>query len=251
MPQSIWHNRSCATTILGGQSRQNIKNGTLIGVLRPLSLLIALQTGFAAPLPTCGYEDRSAALAAYDDWPYTLLDTLYKLPQNYAPEDLVSLPTAGVGEDYMLVRNLVVNDLRELLTAAEAAGIRLEVASAYRSYGYQAETFDYWVAQDGLEAALKTSARPGHSEHQLGTALDFRGADGPYAWELPDWRETPEGAWMADNAWRFGSVMSYPEGKKDVTCYSYEPWHYRYLGRDAAEAVQASGLTLREWLWLR
>ena len=45
--------------------------------------------------------------------------------------------------------------------------------------------------------------------------------------------------------------MSYPEGKKDVTCYSYEPWHYRYLGRDAAAAMQASGLTLREWLWLR
>lgn len=207
--------------------------------------------GVAAPLPACGYEDRLASRVTYDDWPYTLLDALYKLPQSYAPDDLVSLLNAGVGEDYMLVRNLVVDDLRELLTAAEAAGIRLEVVSAYRSYGYQAQTFDYWVAQDGLEAALKTSARPGHSEHQLGTALDFRSADGPYAWEVTDWRETPEGAWMADNAWRFGFVMSYPKGREEITCYSYEPWHYRYVGRDAAAAVQASGLTLREWLWLR
>lgn len=226
-------------------------NGTVTGVLQALLLLFAFQTGVAAPLPACVYEDRLASRATYDDWPYTLLDTLHKLPQSYAPDDLVSLLNASVGEAYMLVRNLVVNDLKKMLTAAEAAGIRLGVASAYRSYGYQAQTFDYWVAQDGLEAALKTSARPGHSEHQLGTALDFRSADGPYAWEITDWSETPEGAWMADNAWRFGFVMSYPKGREGVTCYSYEPWHYRYVGRDTAAAVRASGRTLREWLWSR
>lgn len=223
----------------------------MTGVLRPLSLLIALQAGFAAPPPACGFEDRPAALVDYDDWPYTLLDTLYKLPQGYAPDDLVSLPSARGGEDHMIVRDLVVDDPEAMLRAAETAGVKLAVASAYRSYSYQAQTFDYWVAQDGLEAALKTSARPGHSEHQLGTSLDFRSAGGPYAWEVTDWLETPEGAWMADNAWRFGFVMSYPAGQEAVTCYSYEPWHYRYVGRDAAAAVQASGLTLREWLWPR
>ena len=107
------------------------------------------------------------------------------------------------------------------------------------------------AAFNGPEAALKTSARPGHSEHQLGTALDFRSADGPPAWELPDWQKTSEGAWLAENGPRFGFVMSYPAGQEAVTCYSYEPWHYRYVGRDAAAELVESGLTLREWLWTR
>lgn len=205
----------------------------------------------AAPLPQCGYEDRAAALNGYADWPHTLLDTLYKLPESYAPEDLVPVSDAGVGTDTMYVRGVVMPDLQALLAEAEAAEVRLEVQSAYRSYSYQETTFAYWVAQDGLEAALKTSARPGHSEHQLGTALDFRSAGGDPAWELADWRETPEGAWLAENAARFGFVMSYPKGKEAVTCYSYEPWHYRYVGRGVAAEVEASGLTLREWLWQR
>ncbi len=213
--------------------------------------LLTVLPAVAAPLPVCGYEDRPATLAGYDDWPHTLLDTLYRLPENYAPEDLVPVVDAGVGTGDMRVRGVVMPDLQALLTEAEAAEVRLEVQSAYRSYEYQVQTFAYWVAQDGLEAALKTSARPGHSEHQLGTALDFRSADGPAAWELTDWHETPEGAWLAENATRFGFVMSYPKGEEAVTCYSYEPWHYRYVGREVAAEVEASGLTLREWLWRR
>lgn len=218
-------------------------------MVHTLFLLLVLGGASAAPLPACTYEDRPAALTGYGDWPYTLLDTLYRLPESYAPGDLVPVSDAGVGTDVMLIRSLVMPDLQALLAEAEAAGIGLEVQSAYRSHSYQITTFDYWVAQDGLQSALKTSARPGHSEHQLGTALDFRSADGPPAWELADWRDTLEGAWLAENASRFGFVMSYPEGKEDVTCYSYEPWHYRYVGREVAAEVQKSGLTLREWLW--
>ena len=210
---------------------------------------MTLPTALAAPLPACGYEDRPAALTALESWPYTLLDTLYKLPESYVPEDLIPVSDAGVGTDDMPIRGVVMPDLQALLAAADAAGVGLEVQSAYRSYSYQTQTFNYWVERDGLEAALKTSARPGHSEHQLGTALDFRSADGPAAWDLPDWGATPEGAWLAENAARFGFVMSYPAGQEAVTCYSYEPWHYRYVGREVAAEIRASGLTLREWLW--
>jgi D-alanyl-D-alanine carboxypeptidase len=216
-------------------------------MLRSLLLLLALPGALAAPLPACTYEDRPAALTDYSDWPYTLLDTIYALPESYAPGDLVPVTEAGVGADTMKVRSMVMPDLRALLRAAEAAGVRLEVQSAYRSYSYQEMTFTGWVAQDGLGAALKTSARPGHSEHQLGTALDFRSADGPPAWELADWRETPEGAWLADNALRFGFVMSYPEGKEAVTCYSYEPWQPTAIRQQRrSRRGQASGLSLRE-----
>lgn len=216
-----------------------------------LSALFSLPVLAASPLPLCAYEDRPAARTGYDAWPYTLLDTLYALPEGYTPPDLVPLAEAGVGTPEMRIRAVVFEDLRALLGAAAAAGVALEVQSAYRSYSYQQTVFAGWVAQDGLGAALKTSARPGHSEHQLGTALDFRSADGPPAWDLADWRKTPEGAWLADNAAHFGFVMSYPAGKEAVTCYSYEPWHYRYVGRGAAAEVVGSGLTLREWLWER
>lgn len=205
----------------------------------------------AAPelLPPCRYRDIQTPRQALSDWPYTVLDTNLELSRRYAPTDLIPVTEAGVGSDAMLVRSVVMSDLRALLEAAGAEGIGLEIQSAYRSYSYQVSTFDYWVAEDGLRAALATSARPGHSEHQLGTALDFRSADGPAAWDLDDWRATPEGAWLAQNAARFGFVMSYPEGKKGVTCYAYEPWHYRYVGRAVAAEVARSQLTLREWLW--
>jgi len=104
--------------------------------------------------------------------------------------------------------------------------------------------------RDGYEAALASSARPGHSEHQLGTAIDLRSYSGPPAWELEDWAATPEGAWVAANAHIYGFVMSYPKGMSDVTCYVYEPWHYRYVGRETAAAIHRSGLTPREYLWL-
>jgi len=103
----------------------------------------------------------------------------------------------------------------------------------------------------GYDHALRTSARPGHSEHQLGTTFDFTSLGGRPPWEYADWAATPAGGWMAANAWRYGFVMSYPRNSFARVCYDYEPWHYRYLGRQAAAEVRASGLTLREWLWLR
>ncbi|WP_185095198.1 M15 family metallopeptidase [Truepera radiovictrix] len=213
-------------------------------------LLFACAFALAAPLPPCAYGDVRTPLSDLDDWPYTLLDTTYRLPESYAPNDLVSAELAGFAGGF-LVRELVIDDLRALREAAEADGLALELTSAYRSYGYQERTFAYWVAREGLEAALRSSARAGHSEHQLGTALDFRSAGGPDPWDVSDWGETPEGRWLAENAHRFGFVMSYPAGQEELTCYIYEPWHYRYVGREVARAVTESGLTLREWLWRR
>lgn len=203
----------------------------------------------AAPqLPECEYADEPALRSAYEDWNLTLVDTARRLPATYVPPDLVPLTGAGF-PDERLVRSVMLEDLRALREAAESAGIHLAIQSAYRSYAYQENTFAYWVELDGYEAALASSARPGHSEHQLGTVLDFRSAGGPAAWDLADWAETPEGAWMRDNAWQYGFVMSYPAGKRELTCYIYEPWHYRYLGKETARDVTESGLTLREWLF--
>lgn len=210
-------------------------------------------TEVAPPLPVCAVADDPALAAAYDDWRVTLLDTRFALQETYEPPDLVAVSTAFPAESAASaggrLRGLVIDDLRALVSDAAAAGHLLAVQSAYRDYRYQADTFQYWVDRQGLDSATATSARAGHSEHQLGTALDLRSLHGPAAWDLEDWAMTPEGEWVAANAWRYGFVMSYPRERHALTCYAYEPWHYRYFGRELAAQIEASGLTAREFLW--
>ncbi len=197
------------------------------------------------PLPACSYQDLVTSRGSYSQYPTTLLDTIYTLPKSYAPGDLVSTGLSGGG----LVRGIVSVDLKAMVGAASAARARLANVSAYRSYTTQISTFAYWVSVGGMAAALKTSARAGHSEHQLGTVIDFStyGGGSPFK---GDWATTTAGAWMQVNAWQYGWVMSYPKGKTSVTCYAYEPWHYRYVGRIEAKAIHDSGLTTREWIWI-
>ena len=202
----------------------------------------------AMPLPTCDYIDLPALRVAYGQWDTTVLDTVFQLPDGYAPRDLVDTSGAGLNGSYF-IRTIAMEDLAAMVSAAGAAGARLAVQSAYRSYTGQVLTFDAWVRQAGYAGALKTSARPGHSEHQLGTAIDFKTVGGVSPWQYADWATTTEGAWLRANAWKFGWVMSYPKGTSAVSCYSYEPWHYRYVGRTSAAAIHDAGLTPREWLW--
>jgi D-alanyl-D-alanine carboxypeptidase len=158
----------------------------------------------------------------------------------------VSVQEAGFDED-RLVRKELTPDLSDLREAAEDADVPIRIIWGYRSYRTQVRLFSKSEATRGFAEALLHAARPGHSEHQLGTTLDFasEGAsdvDG-------SWIRTPTGRWMADHAWRFGFVMSYPQGRTKVTCESFEPWHFRYFGRPVAAKIHASGLTEREYLW--
>lgn len=228
-----------------------------------------------AAAPYCRVADVPTPNTAYDQHVRTYLDWTYTLPRTYIPPDLV-LATTGVAPrapfggietmgaaELMLrrgdpayttllsdapnafMRAVVHADLQALRTAAKAAGHTLVILSAYRSYDLQQQTFDYWTRVGGYEQALRTSARPGHSEHQLGTTIDF--GDGVAApWEYADWATTPVGEWLAANAAGFGFVMTYPKGATAVTCYDYEPWHYRYVGREVARALSSNGLPLRE-----
>jgi D-alanyl-D-alanine carboxypeptidase len=237
--------------VLNGHGYLVIDTGTLAGYRVP-----GLPTGDALPdtaapipsLPTCSYVDLPAARTALVDWDSSVLDTVFRLPRAYAPPDLTDTKRAGLNGGYY-VRAVALADLTAMVAAAKAAGTHLAVESAYRSYTGQVLTFNGWVSQVGYKQALITSARAGHSEHQLGTAIDFRAQGGASAWTYPDWATTKEGSWLAANAWKFGWVMSYPKGKSAVTCYTYEPWHYRYVGRTQAAAIHAAGTTEREWLW--
>ena len=228
--------------------RPEVRSRFIVAAVVPgLSALFAV-TATASALPSCRIGDTLTKHRKYPDWHRSLLDTYYKLPSTYAPSGRTNTSAAGLTSGYY-VRTIMISDLKAMASAARAAGARLAVQSAYRSYSNQKATFDYWVRVDGYATAIKESARAGHSEHQLGTTLDFRSYSGGAPWDHSDWATTKAGAWLKANAWKYGFIMSYPKGKSSVTCYAYEPWHYRYVGKEVAAKVRASGLTLREYLW--
>ena len=199
-----------------------------------------------AGLPACVDDDLPAEDADPDDWARTILDTAHELPAGYAPPDLESVDEAGFDRD-LKVRAEVVDDLAALREAAADAGHPIDVVAAYRSFTLQDDLFRRRSAHLGYAVAITHTARPGHSEHQLGTAIDFKTLGAPTV--SSNWGATPAGLWMALNAYRFGFVLSYPEGATDRSCYAFEPWHYRYFGRTLAGRIHASGLTAREFLW--
>ena len=133
------------------------------------------------------------------------------------------------------------NAFMELKQAALNDGIEINFMSGFRSYGEQTEVYANWneVYPDGQ--ADRVSARPGHSEHQLGLAIDVNSIEFTFA-------DTPEGLWLAENCWKYGFIIRYKEGTEHITGYMYEPWHIRYLGDELAEEVHFSGLTLEEYL---
>lgn len=225
--------------------------------LDPAADASASPSASAAPavprLPKCVYADVRTPLAGYDDSALTLIDTAYALPESYSPPDLVDTGTAGLPRGQQ-IRSLMVPDLAAMTAAAKRDGVSFGVVSAYRSYGTQGATFRKWIRVLGQKRALLGSARAGHSEHQLGLAIDFKAAGDHDPWAYRDWsKETRAGRWLVAHAWEYGLVMSYPANHKSParTCYGYEPWHYRWVGRAEAAAVRDSGLALREWLWRR
>jgi len=177
-----------------------------------------------------------------------LINKNVRLPENYEPSDLVSIDGL-VGTTYkgMLLRAEAVEALGTMAKAAKKDKVNLIVLSAYRSYWSQEATFSSWVSSVGLAAAETFSARPGHSQHQLGTAVDFT-AESVNLGLTANFTQSKEGTWLSQNAPRFGFALSYPEGKEKITGYTYEPWHWRYIGVENAQKMRESGLILEEFL---
>jgi LAS superfamily LD-carboxypeptidase LdcB len=171
------------------------------------------------------------------------------LRSDWAPPDVVALPADAMmpGREGLL-RIAAHDSFMELRAAAASeAGLELGARSAYRSFRTQCITFDFKVKQHGLDHAKRFSAEPGRSQHQLGTTIDITSPR--IGWQLSQsMGDTPEGRWLEENAHRFGFALSYPLGEEATTGYAYEPWHYRYLGREAAAELHESGLILEVYL---
>jgi D-alanyl-D-alanine carboxypeptidase len=147
-----------------------------------------------------------------------------------------------------LLRQEALQALIAMGEAAKADGVQLVVASAYRSYEVQAANFQNAVRVYGSpEQANRYVARPGQPEHQMGTAVDFGGTSSDWK---PAFAGTSQGSWLKANSYRFGFVLSYPQGMEHITGYTYEPWHFRYVGVEVARAITNSGLTPLEYFKL-
>lgn len=139
------------------------------------------------------------------------------------------------------MRSDVADALAELVATALAEGAgQIGVNSGFRSYDYQVGTYQGYVNQLGQAGADRTSARPGHSEHQTGLAVDVI-ACGPACGGIEAFGGTPQSDWVAANAWRFGFIVRYEQGFTDITGYEAEPWHLRYIGVDLATAYHDGG----------
>jgi len=177
---------------------------------------------------------------------WIIANKTHPLPKGYAPSDL-SQPNVAINPQKSAEENsfraVAQPALKDMFDAAKADGYSLFMASGYRSEALQTVYYNNYVARDGEAAANRYSAKPGTSEHQTGLALDIAAASRTcYLDEC--FANMPEGKWLAANAYKYGFVLRYPDGKESETGYMFEPWHYRYVGKELAAQIHSSGQTL-------
>ncbi len=148
----------------------------------------------------------------------------YSLPSTYKP--------GGITKDTQEAFN-------KMQAAAKLDGINLVIKSGYRSYTTQKNTYNYYVSYDGVAKADTYSARPGHSEHQTGMAVDLNKINDTF-------NDTKEAKWLSSNCYKYGFILRYPKGKTNETGYKYESWHFRYVGIDLATKLYNDG----DWITL-
>jgi len=199
---------------------------------------------------TVGYTALGYAIQIKDGLYYVggilVANKTYSIPSDYVPEGY-PVPMVDV------IENRLLPEAQEKFTEMQQAffvdhpsnkGFRIQYG--YRSYLTQANVYESYKNAAGFEYAETIAARPGHSEHQLGLAADVN-VNGVITLN-ETFKNTIEGKWLAENSWKFGFILRYPEGKTPATGYVFEPWHFRYVGIEAAAAIYESGLSLEEFL---
>jgi len=202
------------------------------------------------------YEDWPDTITTADMYPLSsvtsdilvLVNKTHKLTKDYKAADLVTVTHCdeNVGnKNTRMMRKIAADAFEELYEGAQAAGFNIIMRTGYRSYAYQESLYSGYVKRDGEEAANKYSAKPGESEHQTGLCCDV---GTPGSGNVQNLDGTKEAEWVADNAWKYGFILRFPEDKTDITGYTYESWHIRYVGKEAAKIMYENNLTLEEYL---
>jgi len=202
--------------------------------------------GFYKNIETLNFDEANSYLV--------LVDKNNRLQSNFSPSDLVLLNVLDYSQNpntIIYMRQEAAEMVEQLFQAAAGeAGLILLGRSGYRSYETQVQVYERYVEEHGQEEADLFSARPGHSEHQTGLALDVT-AHSVNGQLVQEFGETPEGQWLKDNAHRFGFIISYPEGREAETGYMYEPWHIRFVGIEPASKIYENDWLLAQYLKTR
>ena len=195
-------------------------------------------------------EDSAELLASDSNgWALALVNEEYPLDTSYEPADLTEIETDRS------VDSRIAQDLQDMLDAGKEEGLTMYVASAYRPYDKQREVFNStmqdWIDEgynplDSYDETKKSVAVPGTSEHATGLAVDIISTE----YEELDERQadTDEQQWLMEHCWEYGFILRYPEDKADITGIIFEPWHYRYVGKDVAKEITEKGITLEEYV---
>lgn len=165
-----------------------------------------------------------------------LVNKFYALPSGIEPNDLIQVEGVKMQRE-------AGEALEEMATAMRNDGLKIILQSGYRSEDTQSYLYNRYVARDGKEKADTYSARPNHSEHQTGLAIDVS-HDGTLEEYFED---TPQFEWLQDNAHKYGFILRYPKDKVYMTGYTYEPWHYRYVGIEVATLIKNEKITFEEY----
>ncbi len=206
-----------------------------------LSLVMALVSALSVSVSTIG---EATTLGGY----LALVNRDYVLPADYEPDDLVRPDVKTTSGSAILMRAEAAQALEELFAAAkDEADLTIYAASGYRSYSTQAAIFERKIKNTGSkEKAQRLVAPPGASEHQLGLAMDLKATpDGNLS---AAFAKTKQGQWVAENAHRFGFIIRYKEEWTDITGYSYEPWHIRYVGKEHAAIIYEMNIPLETYI---
>ena len=166
-----------------------------------------------------------------------------KLSEYFVPNDLETIDVKYSNEGKMLKKE-AKEAFERLSEDASKLGYKIVAVSGYRDYKYQENLFNYYVDKYGEDYALSCSAKPGHSEHQTGLAVDVMGSNNSY----DDFEMSDEFEWMSTNSYKYGFILRYPSGKENITGFKYEPWHYRYVGEEVAKIIYENNLVFEEYL---
>ena len=198
-------------------------------------------------LPKTSTSLSAYPLSAATDDALVLVNKTHPVTRDYVPPDLVTVehcdPSVG-NADTKTMRKLAADAIEDLIESAAKDGFHICMRTGYRSYAYQEYLFNSYASNYGEEEANTYSARAGQSEHQTGWCCDV-GVPGR---GLTSFDDTEEAAWVAENCWKYGFILRYPQGKTDITGYIYESWHIRYVGLEAAQYIHEHQLTLEEYL---
>lgn len=194
-------------------------------------------------------DNKTVPLDLVPDSITVLVNRVYPLPSDYVPLHLV-VPDVKFSFSYLndkrKMRKVAATALEKLFKAAEEKNLELVGVSGYRSYARQKEIYDRNILTRGQAATDTVSAKPGSSEHQTGLTIDVSAQSVNYRLDQ-SFGDTKEGRWLAKNAHLYGFIIRYPYGKTEVTGYSYEPWHIRFVGVAVATYLYNNDLTMEEY----